>query len=508
MDKIVLFIPMYNCENQITRVLSQLTQEVCSFLSELIIVNNRSTDQGENRVIEYLNEHSIPIKVTLLRNEENYGLGGSHKVAFDYAVQGNFDYLIVLHGDDQGDISNILPYLRNREYEKYDCFLGARFMKGSKLQGYSTFRSLGNRVFNMFFSLGAGKRIYDLGSGLNMYRVSCLKDRYYLKFRDNLSFNCYMLLSSIYMKHRMRFFPIVWREDDQVSNVKMVSQALGTLKMLAGYVGHKSSFLQTEHRDKPVEQYLAKKVYANRKLHLVMPMGGGGTRFGNKGFQVPKPLIELRGKPFFFWAVQSIVKFVDVLDLTFVVLQEHIERFQIDERIREYYPDARICVIPEVLRGAVLTCCEGIKRIEDDCPILFNDCDHAFLCRRFYEYCQTTDMADADGALLTFESQSPNYSYVKFGNKGEVVGTIEKQVVSNEAICGAYYFKNTKVFMNAVEDYLKQCEYQEFFISGVYNEMTKRGEKIITFPVDEHISFGTPEEYDLAVCDKRLEALE
>lgn len=35
------------------------------------------------------------------------------------------------------------------------------------------------------------------------------------------------------------------------------------------------------------------------KLNVIMPMGGGGTRFGNHGFNVPKPLIEIYGKPFF-----------------------------------------------------------------------------------------------------------------------------------------------------------------------------------------------------------------
>ena len=50
MDKILLFIPMYNCEKQITRVLAQLTEEICSYLSEIIIINNRSTDCGEANV--------------------------------------------------------------------------------------------------------------------------------------------------------------------------------------------------------------------------------------------------------------------------------------------------------------------------------------------------------------------------------------------------------------------------------------------------------------------------
>ncbi len=243
------------------------------------------------------------------------------------------------------------------------------------------------------------------------------------------------------------------------------------------------------------------------KIHLIMPMGGGGTRFGNKGFNLPKPLIELQGKPFFYWATQSIMKFMDVKDLTFVVLQDHIDRFDIKNRILQYYPDANIQVIPEVLNGAVLTCLEGIKAIDDDLPILFNDCDHAFLCQDFYDYAAAGEFAEVDGALLTFLSDNPAYSYVEFDDAHSVIGTIEKQVVSNEAICGAYYFKNCKIFSDAVEVYLDHCAYKEFFVSGVYNEMVKLGKKITTFPIDEHITFGTPDEYDAALNDRRLEAL-
>jgi len=244
-----------------------------------------------------------------------------------------------------------------------------------------------------------------------------------------------------------------------------------------------------------------------RKIHLVMPMGGGGTRFGNKGFQVPKPLIELQGKPFFYWATQSIVKFVEVEDLTFVVLAEHVEHFDIDKKILSFYPEARIQVIPEVLPGAVLTCMAGVEGMEDDLPILFNDCDHAFLSPDFYEFCRKADFDGIDGALLTFRSDSPNFSYVKFDESGKVMGTIEKVVVSNEAICGAYYVRNKEVFRSAVDAYLKTCAYKEFFVSGIYNEMVKQGGRLQTFGISEHISFGTPQEYDSAVLDKRLEML-
>ena len=36
------------------------------------------------------------------------------------------------------------------------------------------------------------------------------------------------------------------------------------------------------------------------KIHIIQPMGGGGTRFKKQGFVLPKPLLELKDKPFFY----------------------------------------------------------------------------------------------------------------------------------------------------------------------------------------------------------------
>ena len=261
--KILLFIPMYNCEKQIVRVLHQLTGNIENYVDEMIIVNNRSTDNGEQIVQDYLSSGNLKISAKLLRNKENYGLGGSHKVAFKYAKEHGFDYVIVLHGDDQGHIEDILPYLKNKEYEKHDCLLGARFKKGAKLEGYSAFRTFGNRVYNMLFSIVVHKKIYDLGSGLNMYSVKMLEDDFYLKYKDNLMFNYCMILGSAYNKHDMEFFPIRWSEDDQISNVKMVNQAIVVLKLLGSYVINKRKFVEAEHRDNPLFKYEAEVIYTN-----------------------------------------------------------------------------------------------------------------------------------------------------------------------------------------------------------------------------------------------------
>lgn len=250
---ILLFIPAYNCEKQIVRVLDSLDEKVMAYISEVIVVNNRSTDGTEEAVKEYQRTHTyLPLK--LLRNGDNYGLGGSHKVAFSYALKHKFDYVIVLHGDDQGDIHDFLPVLKKEIYRGYDCVLGARFMLQSRLEGYSLFRTVGNIVYNFLYAIGVKQRVFDLGSGLNMYDVKMLRDKYYLRFPDNLMFNCTMLLASSYYNQTIRFFPISWRETDQVSNVKMASQSLKTLELLFNYIDMPTS-IRGEYREVAISKY-------------------------------------------------------------------------------------------------------------------------------------------------------------------------------------------------------------------------------------------------------------
>ena len=257
-DKMMLFIPAYNCEKQIVRVLAQLDEEVLPYFEEILVVNNRSTDDTEKAVLEYLKENpALPVK--LMRNDDNYGLGGSQKMAFGYAVDHGYDYVCMLHGDDQGDIHDFIPMLEKKIYKKHDCVLGARFMKGSRLQGYSAFRTFGNIVYDFIFAFITKRRIFDLGSGLNMYSTEMLKDRFFEKFPDNLMFNYVMILASHYYNHDIIFYPVSWREEDQVSNVKMVNQAITVLKMAFSYMFNKEVIKQ-EYREVEREAYTCQQI--------------------------------------------------------------------------------------------------------------------------------------------------------------------------------------------------------------------------------------------------------
>lgn len=261
MSKTLVFIPAYRCAKQIVRVLAQFTKEVQQHVDTVLVVDNQSPDDTLQCAIDTAKTTFTDCEFIAWRNADNYGLGGSHKAAFKYAIEHDFDHLIVLHGDDQADIRDALPLLREGAHKNVDCLLGARFAPGSQLKGYSLIRTLGNRVYNLLFSLTTLNRIYDLGSGLNIYSLKTFKQAYYHTFPDNLTFNYVMLLASYNKKQKVAYFPISWREEDQASNVRMFRQAFTVLYFLGSYFFLRAGFLKRDMRAKAFEQYTGDIVY-------------------------------------------------------------------------------------------------------------------------------------------------------------------------------------------------------------------------------------------------------
>lgn len=231
-------------------------------------------------------------------------------------------------------------------------------------------------------------------------------------------------------------------------------------------------------------------------MNLIMPMGGAGSRFSQK-YNKPKPLIEIKGKPFLYWATNSVLKYYPVKNLVFVVLQEHIDNFEIDKVIEKYYGkyDYKLVILPKMLNGPVYTTLEAIKVIDNDDLILFNDVDHIFYSLELKNFIKNYKNDDNfGGALLNFYADSPAYSYVKIKDK-RVLYTVEKEVVSNKAICGAYLFKNKDIFSKHAKAYLSNISDNEAFMSQIYNYVINNNIDVKSFMVDFNISFGTIDEF-------------
>lgn len=266
-SRLLVFVPMYNCAQQITRVIRRITGPVLAYIDEVVVIDNGSSDGSVASAAAAIT--TLPIPARILRNDGNYNLGGSHKVAFDLAVAEGFDYVLVLHGDDQADIADALPELAAGHHRDLDCLLGSRFSRGSRREGYSRFRTCGNLVFNALFSAVTGRWVADLGSGLNIFSVAWLRDRFYIGLADDLTFNNHLLLAMVARHARIAYFPISWREEDQMSNVRLFRQARRTLGIVLGYAVLRERYLQRLHATRPADGYTSTTAFRNDPARLM-----------------------------------------------------------------------------------------------------------------------------------------------------------------------------------------------------------------------------------------------
>ena len=237
-----------------------------------------------------------------------------------------------------------------------------------------------------------------------------------------------------------------------------------------------------------------------RPLHIIMPMAGEGSRFLKEGWTTPKPLIMLNGKTLFEHAISSIAAPDIELKYSFIVRQEHIDQYRIDKQIRAILPKANVFSVLKTTRGAVETCLVAESALADEDGVIVMDCDLEFRSKAFRELLTenlSLPLSEAEGgALVSFESNEPRYSYAEVGTDGFVKRTAEKEVISCHALCGAYFFSTGKKFKQIAHRLLGEPEFKkpEYYVSLLYNYLLEDGEKVQLATMEEYYSYGTPEE--------------
>ena len=75
-----------------------------------------------------------------------------------------------------------------------------------------------------------------MGSGVNLFKVKDLIAINVFTLPDDLTFNNKLILALCQNKKKFIYFPITWSETNQISNAKLLNQALKIITMSVRYV--------------------------------------------------------------------------------------------------------------------------------------------------------------------------------------------------------------------------------------------------------------------------------
>lgn len=238
-------------------------------------------------------------------------------------------------------------------------------------------------------------------------------------------------------------------------------------------------------------------------IHIVMPMGGEGKRFAERGYTFPKPLVEIAGKPMVEIVVHNLTP-SEPHRFIFICRQDHLQKFALGDVLGLIAPENRIVSMRSPTAGALCSVLLGMEYLQNEDEVLVANADQ-FVDVPIDGFLAAARAGKWDGYIMTFPSTHPKWSYVK--TEGDHVVTVaEKQPISRNATVGLYYFRRSRDFVAAAERMLLKnaTVAGEFYVAPVYNELILKGKKIGMYPIsrDQMHGLGMPEDVDAFVASR------
>ena len=234
--------------------------------------------------------------------------------------------------------------------------------------------------------------------------------------------------------------------------------------------------------------------WVDKKMNIVIPMAGAGSRFQEAGYTLPKPLIDVKGKPMIQVAVENIN--IDG-NYIFIVQKEHREKYNLDALLNVIAPNCKVIEVDGLTEGAACTALLSKEFIDNDDPLFFANSDQ-FVEWNSSEFLYNMQESDVDGGIATFTATHPKWSFAKLGEDGYVTEVAEKNPISDIATAGFYYWKHGSDFVKYSEEMIKKNirVNNEFYVCPVFNQAILDNKRIKTYNIKKMWGLGTPEDLD------------
>ena len=204
--EVLIIIPAYNEEKNITKVLDKLEQPEIQAFADVLVMNDASKD-ATNWVVK-------DRKHTLVSHVFNLGYGSALQLGYKYAIRRDYQYVIQMDADGQHDVCNVAEIYRELKKKDEtgrtpDIVLASRFMPGSSDFETTAVKNFAYRLFRSMIKMVTGRKIADPTTGLQgLNRRTVLYYSQYGHFDDKYP-DANMIMQMLLLGFQIREIPAV-----------------------------------------------------------------------------------------------------------------------------------------------------------------------------------------------------------------------------------------------------------------------------------------------------------
>ncbi len=222
--KCLIYVVTYNHEKFILKTLKRIPKKIFSIYETTILV---SDDYSNDQTIQEVKKFKKKC-LKLISHKINLGYGGNQKIGYFYAIENNFDYVVLLHGDGQYAPEYLPKIIEEFKNNKNCAVFGSRMIKrGSALKGgMPLYKFVGNRILTFIQNKILLTNLSEFHSGYRAYRVNTLKKIFFELNADDYCFDTDIIIQLALNKKIIKEIPIPTFYGDEISYVNGTKYAI------------------------------------------------------------------------------------------------------------------------------------------------------------------------------------------------------------------------------------------------------------------------------------------
>lgn len=224
--RVLVFIVAYYAESTILDVLQRIP-EMPGYDVEVLIIDDCSADQTYAQAERLRRLGQYRHRLTVLANPVNQGYGGNQKLGYHYAVEKDFDFVALLHGDGQYAPEMLPALIEPLARGAADVVLGSRMLKprDALKGGMPFYKFVGNKILTWYQNLVLRSQLSEFHTGYKAYTVDLLR-RVPFELNSNVfHFDTEIIIQFLRARARILEVPIPTHYGDEICRVNGLKYA-------------------------------------------------------------------------------------------------------------------------------------------------------------------------------------------------------------------------------------------------------------------------------------------